>query len=182
MENQPMTALTLSFWRDVLADGALAGRLQQVHEDFRLIDRETFFWYPRPLEGPAAPRNPIEELAEIVIETVRPPRLAGAEYWTNSLPTGEHMHLHQDKDERLYWRSKELRHPLIGTVYYPADLPFTGGELVVDKVHLVSPAPNSLIAFHGDAFHGVQKVKSGVRRSIAINLWAVTPEAYGEGS
>jgi hypothetical protein len=28
----------------------------------------------------------------------------------------------------------------------------------------------------------VQKVKSGVRRSIAINLWDVTPEAYGEGS
>ena len=56
----------LATWRDVLADGELAGRLQQVHEDFRLIDRETFFWYPRPLEGPAAPRNPIEELAEIV--------------------------------------------------------------------------------------------------------------------
>ena len=177
-----MSGLMLSYWRDILATGDLAARLREVHEDFRLIDRETFFWYPRPLEGPGCPRNPIEELAEIVIETVRPPRLAGAEYWTNSLPAGQHMHLHQDTDERLFWQSKELRHPLIGTVYYPAGLPFAGGELVVDKLHLVSPALNSLVAFHGDAYHGVQKVKSGVRRSIAINLWDVTPVACGEGS
>jgi hypothetical protein len=166
-------------WHNVLRDDGLATRLQGVQEDFRLVDRETFFWYPRTLERPGNPQNPIEELAEIVIGIVAPHALAGAEYWTNSLPVGQGMHLHQDKDERLYWRTKELRHPLFGTVYYPAGLPFTGGELVVDKKHLVSPEPDCLIAFHGDAFHGVQKVKSGIRCSIAVNLWATTPVAYG---
>lgn len=166
-------------WNGVLRESALTARLQEVHEEFRLVDRETFFWYPRALDETGNPRNPIEELAEIVIGIVAPNKLVGAEYWTNTLPSGQGMHIHQDKDERLFWRTKEMRHPLFGTVYYPVGLPFSGGELVVDKKHLVSPEPDSLVAFHGDAFHGVQKVKSGNRRSIAINLWASTPVAYG---
>ncbi|MDX1488974.1 MAG: PAS-domain containing protein, partial [Acidiferrobacterales bacterium] len=156
----------------------LAARLQSVHENFRQRDRETFFWYSRNGDGPGNPRNPIEELAELVIATVKPETLAGVEYWTNSLPSGQQMHYHQDKDEKLYWQTKEMVHPLIGTVYYPAGLPFTGGELVIDKRHLIAPRPNSLIAFHGDAFHGVQRVKSGIRQSIALNLWDVTPVSY----
>ncbi|MDX1401789.1 MAG: 2OG-Fe(II) oxygenase [Kiloniellales bacterium] len=170
----------LSYWGDLVRDVDFAARLQEVHEDFRLLDRETFYWYPRELGPPGSPRNPLEELAELVIETVKPERLAGVEYWTNTLSSGQHMHYHQDKDEKRYWRTKEIVHPYIGTVYYPAGMPFTGGELVIDKRHLVSPGPNGLVAFHGDAFHGVQKVKSGVRRSIALNLWDVTPVAYLE--
>lgn len=169
----------LSYWDDLVSDINLAARLQAVHEDFRLINRETFFWYPRTLESPGNPQNPIEELAELVIATVNPPRLAGVEYWSNTLTVGQQMHYHQDKDERLFWRTKEIIHPMIGTVYYPAGLPFTGGELVIDKRHLVAPGPNGLVAFHGNAFHGVQMVKSGVRQSLALNLWDVTPEAYG---
>ena len=168
----------LMVWDEVLRDARLAARLEAEHERFHLIDRETFFWYPRRLGEKGNPKNPIEEMAEIVIETVAPPSLAGVEYWSNSLAVGAHMHFHQDKDEGLYWRSKELRHPLIGTVYYPAGQSFTGGELVVDRKHLISPGPNCLVAFHGDAFHGVQKVKTGTRRSIALNLWAVTPINY----
>jgi len=172
--------MILSLWDGLVADSGLKDRLQAVFDEFRLIDRSTFYWYPRVLEGAAAPGNPIEELAELVIAKVQPGRLAGVEYWTNSLDTGEHMHLHHDKDERLFWQTRELRHPLIGTVYYPDRIAFTGGELVIDGKHLVSTGPNQLAAFRGNLTHGVQKVKSGIRQSIALNLWAETPMAYGE--
>ncbi len=172
--------MILSLWDGLVADRGLKDRLQAVFDDFRLIDRSTFYWYPRPLSGGAVPSNPIEELAELVIAKVQPHRLAGVEYWTNSLATGEHMHLHHDKDERLFWQTRELRHPLISTVYYPDRIAFTGGELVIDAKHLVSTGPNQLAAFRGSLTHGVQKVKSGTRQSIALNLWAETPMAYGD--
>ena len=172
--------MILSLWDGLVTDQELKDRLQAVFDAFRLIDRSTFYWYPRPLSGGGVPGNPLEELAELVIATVRPDRLAGVEYWTNSLGVGEHMHLHHDKDERRFWQTRELRHPLISTVYYPDRKAFTGGELVIDGKHLVSTGPNQLAAFRGSLTHGVQKVKSGTRQSIALNLWAETPMAYGE--
>lgn len=170
--------MILSLWDDLVSDRRLLEDLKAVHDDFRLIDRSTFYWYPRTSDEPGRPGNPIEALAELVVATVCPPGLAGVEYWTNSLGVGEIMHPHVDKDEKLYWTSKEFRHPDISTVYYPGQLPFTGGELVIDRRHLVSPGPNQLAAFRGTLEHGVQKVKSGTRHSIALNLWSRTPSAY----
>ena len=171
--------MILSLWEDLIKNNDLMDKLKVAHEDFRLIDRSTFFWYPRVTDTAGSPSNPIEALAELVVERVKPAKLAGVEYWTNSLGEGEIMHPHKDKDERLYWSKKELRHPDISTVFYPGFIPFTGGELVVDRRHLVNPGPNQLAAFRGDLEHGVQKVKSGTRHSIALNLWSVTPSAYG---
>ena len=171
--------MLLSVWDGLVADEGLKARLQEVFQDFRLIDKSTFYWYPRELAARGEPRNPLEELAEIVIARVQPPRLAGVEYWTNSLEVGELMHLHHDKDERLFWERRELRHPLISTVYYPDSKAFAGGELIVDSKHLINPGPNQLAAFRGDLTHGVQRIKRGTRQSIALNLWDVTPRAYG---
>lgn len=170
--------MILSLWDDLVGDQGLLQELKAVQEDFRLIDRSTFFWYPRQAGTPGQPRNPIERLAEIVLSRVCPQGLAGVEYWTNSLGTGELMHPHKDKDERLYWSRKEFRHPAVSTVFYPGHLPFTGGELVIDRRHLINPGPNQLAAFRGTLEHGVQKVTSGTRHSIALNLWDVTPVAY----
>ncbi len=180
--------MILSLWDNLLDDQDLIADLARVHEDFRLIDKTRFFWYPRAFEldsetapvPPAgrAPQNPIERLAEVVIATVRPPSLAGVEYWTNSLPSGAAMPMHQDKDEKLYWTSQQLSHPLISTVYYPIEPTFTGGQLVVNGEHLLYPHGNQLAAFKGTFPHGVQSVKSGTRHSIALNLWASTPVTY----
>ena len=170
--------LFLSLWDNLVRDPAQAAAIARVHEDFRLIDRATFHWYARPLGKPGNPDNPLEELAELVIARVQPYRLAGVEYWTNSLATGESMHPHVDKDEKLYWSTKEFRHPYISTVYYPAQAPYEGGELVINNQNLIKPLPNQLIAFRGTLPHGVQRIKSGSRRSIALNLWDRTPGAY----
>jgi hypothetical protein len=51
-------------------------------------------------------------------------------------------------------------------------------DLAIDRRHLISPGPNQLSAFRGTLEHGVQKVKSGTRHSIALNLWSRTPSAY----
>ncbi len=174
--------MLLSVWDGVVTDEGLKGRLQEVFQEFRLIDKSTFHWYPRELGAAGEPRNPLEELAEIVIARVRPGKLAGVEYWTNSLEVGELMHLHHDKDERLFWERRELRHPLISTVYYPDSKAFAGGELIVDSKHLINPGPNQLAAFRGSLTHGVQRIKRGTRQSIALNLWDVTPRAYAAAS
>jgi len=172
-----VTRRLICLWEEVVQDQTLLQQIIALHEDFRLIDRSTFYWYARSLNGPAKPQNPLEELAEIVIATVQPEALAGVEYWTNTLETGESMHMHQDKDEKLYWSRKEFAHPLYSTVFYPGQVPFEGGEIAV-AANRVQPGPNQLIAFRGSLPHGVGKVRSGARHSIALNLWDRTPSAY----
>lgn len=170
--------MLLCLWDDLVDDASLLAAIRGVQEEFRLIDSSTSFWYPRPLAGSASPDNPLEVLAERVIARVGPERLEGVEYWTNTVAAGARMQPHQDKDERLYQTTKELRHPLISTVFYPGQAAFEGGELVIAGRHLISPGANQLVAFRGTLQHAVQAVKSGARHSIALNLWAETPLAY----
>ena len=119
--------LYLSVW-DEVADAELIASLAAVHEDFRLIDRSTFYWYDLSHPERSEPQNPIEELAQVVMRTVAPPKLAGCEYWTNTLDAGERMHRHQDKDEKLFWRTRQVVHPHIGTVFYPRHSEHAGGD------------------------------------------------------
>ncbi|HMB77077.1 MAG TPA: 2OG-Fe(II) oxygenase [Kiloniellaceae bacterium] len=170
--------MILSLWDNLVRDPGLMEALKAVQDDYGLIDSSTSHWYPRQAGAPGQPRNPIERLAEIVVATVCPEGLVGVEYWTNSLGSGEIMYPHKDKDEKLYLSRKEFRHPAVSTVFYPGHLPFAGGQLVIDRRHMLSPAPNQLAAFRGDLEHGVQKVTDGTRHSIALNLWDVTPIAY----
>lgn len=168
----------LAVWDDLVRDRALIDALKAVHDEFRLIDRSTFFWYDLTLSKRRGPANPIEELAEIVVRTVRPGKLAGVEYWSNSLAEGEGMPIHQDKDEKLYWTKRQLAHPDISTVYYPGHSAFAGGELIVNRENIIRPRPNQLAAFRGTLPHAVNKVASGTRHSIALNLWSRTPTTY----
>ena len=174
----PDATLFLSVWDELVRDTALAAALERVHRDFHLIDRSTFFWYDMPTPGQSSPANPIEELAELVVRTVRPLKLAGVEYWSNTLSQGENMPIHQDKDEKLFWTKKQLAHPAISTVYYPGVTDFAGGELIVNRENIIRPRANQLVAFRGSLPHGVNKVASGERRSIALNLWSRTPTTY----
>ncbi len=169
--------LYLSVW-DGIADAGLVADLARVHDDFRLIDRSTFYWYDLSQPDKSAPQNPIEELAQLVVRAVAPPTLAGCEYWTNTLAAGERMHRHQDKDEKRFWRTRQVVHPHIGTVFYPRHVDHAGGDLVVNGETAVPTAHNRLVAFRGDLAHEVRNVESGSRHSIAINLWTHMPDAY----
>ena len=135
-------------------------------------------WLATRSSARRSPANPIEELAELVVQTVRPQKLAGVEYWSNTLAEGENMPIHQDKDEKLFWTKKQLAHPAISTVYYPGVTDFAGGELTVNRENILRPRANQLVAFRGSLPHGVNKVASGERRSIALNLWSRTPTTY----
>jgi hypothetical protein len=174
----PDPALFLSVWDELVRDADLAAALDRVHRDFHLIDQSTFFWYDMTSPARRSPANPIEELAELVVRTVRPQKLAGVEYWSNTLGEGENMPIHQDKDEKLFWTKKQLAHPAISTVYYPGVTDFAGGELTVNRENILRPRANQLVAFRGSLPHGVNKVASGERRSIALNLWSRTPTTY----
>ena len=84
----PDATLFLSVWDELVRDAALAESLDRIHRDFHLINRSTFFWYDMTMPGQRSPANPIEELAELVVRTVRPQKLAGVEYWSNTLGEG----------------------------------------------------------------------------------------------
>ncbi len=71
-----------------------------------------------------------------------------------------------------------IRVDLIMTLFLSAPETYDGGELVINNQNLIKPLPNQLIAFRGTLPHGVQRIKSGSRRSIALNLWDRTPGAY----
>ena len=122
----------------------------------------------------------MERLAEIVIATVKPQKLAGVEYWTHTLEAGNGVAVHVDRDEKLFTVANRVAYPNIGTVYYPKPTPYTGGELVVNFENFVKPRFNQLVAFNGSLPHMVRQVESGVRYSIALNLWGDTPSTYLE--
>lgn len=171
------------------------------------------------------PRNAAEELAGLIVETVLPllplipdwparvdgTRLsessrwrdasggisvAGVEYWSNTFPTGRDLGIHQDKDEAIYWATKQSStdvgvniHPILGTIFYPpSESWFEGGTLYIHEIdqvgqinHVlatVAPAPNTLVVFRGDLPHGVTQVRNGTRRSIAVNVWGRTPNKF----
>ena len=51
---------------------------------------------------------------------------------------------------------------------------------VVNFDNVIRPRFNQLVAFNGSLPHMVRQVESGVRYSIALNLWAVTPMTYSD--
>lgn len=133
--------------------------------------------------------NPIERLIVRVFANVSAMGCAvdclGVEYWANMLREGENLRWHFDKDEVLWQKARQMKHPLISTVYYPAHCVCEGGELVIDH-HSVTPAPDMLVAFAGHLRHCVRHVTKGVRWSVAMNFWGTVPEGVrqrlGEGT
>ena len=61
---------------------------------------------------------------------------------------------------------------MIGTVYYPPQPEFEGGELIVHTAGKDKAQYNRLIIFPaGQHAHRVTHVTNGTRYAIAINLW-----------
>jgi len=120
--------------------------------------------------------------------------IQGFEYWTgiqSSVDDGfnDKLDLHIDKDEELMKATGELSTPDIGTVYYPEQDLFGGGMLEIyshgpDKdPERIYARPNRLIIFDaGKYYHRVSNVTSGIRKAIAINLWAIEPTGKQSGS
>jgi predicted 2-oxoglutarate/Fe(II)-dependent dioxygenase YbiX len=92
---------------------------------------------------------------------------------------GEEKRWHLDKDELLWQNARQMRHPLISSVYYPAHCACEGGELMIDDVSVI-PTPDTLVAFAGNLRHRVCVVTKGERWSIAMNFFATVPEGYRE--
>lgn len=120
--------------------------------------------------------------------------ISGFEYWTGiqtanpGLGFKNNLGFHFDKDESWFKETKEIVSPVIGTVYYPPQKEFKGGELIVytagrDKEpDVIQTRPNRLIIFRaGEDVHAVDVVTEGTRHAIAINLWENIPYAKTKG-
>ena len=103
----------------------------------------------------------------------------GYEYWLNTTIIGEGMPVHFDKDEIHMLNTQELRTPMLGMIYYAhTEIP-EGGELIIhayeNKHEKILPVPNRLVVFNSSQRHEVTRVLSGLRRSVAINIWDRPP-------
>lgn len=120
--------------------------------------------------------------------------ISGFEYWTGiqtadkELGFKNNLGFHFDKDESWFKETGEIVRPVIGTVYYPPQPEFEGGELIVhtagkDKApDVIQTRPNRLIIFRaGEDVHAVDVVTKGTRKAIAINLWSEIPYAKTKG-
>jgi hypothetical protein len=194
----------LARWDHFLGDEAQTGDLDHL-EVFRQASPTLCRWFE--LDSRVDTPNPIERLIQRVYanisaagfdaagsgEPVSPSASAlallaaagaqsrGVEYWSNVNREGEEQPWHLDKDELLWQQARQMRHPLIASVYYPAHCACEGGELIIDSDSVsVTPAPDTLVAFAGNLRHRVRAVTKGVRWSIAMNFFATVPEAYRE--
>jgi hypothetical protein len=115
--------------------------------------------------------------------------VTGFEYWTGVYGPdrpNKDLGTHFDKDELQYKRTGEIVRPMVGTVFYPKNVPFEGGYLEIERpngeLERIEAKYNRLILFDagGDA-HRVTPVTAGTRYAIAINLWDRILLAVQEG-
>ena len=94
-----------------------------------------------------------------------------------------------DKDEDLWHDTGQVVSPAVGTIFYPCQCndDIEGGKLIIwntkeeaiiDDYELIAPKFNRLVIFDASQLHGVQMVKKGTRKAIAINLWAKKPQTF----
>lgn len=190
-------------WDHFLGDEAQTSHLDDLQEFCPASPTAVCHWFD--LDSRLGEPNPIELLIQRVFanisatgfdtvgsgEAVPPSATAlallaaasaksrGVEYWSNVVKQGQGKQWHFDKDELLWRNSRQMRHPLISSVYYPAHCACEGGELIIDEVS-VNPTPDTLVAFAGNLRHCVRTVTKGERWSIAMNFFATVPEAYRE--
>lgn len=118
--------------------------------------------------------------------------ISGIEYWTGIQSTDEkwndHLVMHTDKDEKLWRDTGKVVGPLIGSIYYPPDQDFDGGNLEIfsdgvdSEPEVIKPKGNRLVIFPaGEYFHRVTTVTRGTRYAIAFNLWSGTPTGVESG-
>lgn len=128
-----------------------------------------------------------------------PNSVAGFEHWTlayeayptrscsNAIQRGgasstskdrDRLPPHQDRDELLFTRTGELKHPRVAAVYYPIDHQIEGGYLKIfshvtggGPFELIEPRYNRLVIFDASVLHEVLPVTAGRRYALAINVW-----------
>jgi Rps23 Pro-64 3,4-dihydroxylase Tpa1-like proline 4-hydroxylase len=148
--------------------------------------RQKFHWKNK--EDPAVNifETLIHEVVDNLLQFTNPHQ--GYEYWLNTTIIGEGMPVHFDKDEIHMLNTQELRTPMLGMIYYAhTEIP-EGGELIIhayeNKHEKILPVPNRLVVFNSSQRHEVTRVLSGLRRSVAINIWdrpPLTDEYLTEG-
>ncbi|MFD0935604.1 2OG-Fe(II) oxygenase [Methylobacterium trifolii] len=123
---------------------------------------------------------PIAGLIEFIINSfkINTDDVAGFEYWSNDIASGDAMSFHSDIDEALYKRTRRIISPLLTCVYYVAVSNVRGGSLVFEDGVIIKPRANRLALFFGGTRHGVEKVESGRRLSIVVNFWDRVPLSY----
>lgn len=139
--------------------------------------RQKFHWKNK--EDPAVNifETLIHEVVDNLLQFTDPHQ--GYEYWLNTTIVGEGMPVHFDKDEIHMLNTQELRTPMLGMIYYAhTEIP-EGGELIIhayeNKHEKILPVPNRLVVFNSSQRHEVTRVLSGLRRSVAINIWDRPP-------
>lgn len=175
-----MTDPFVTRWDNFLGDEAQTSQLDGL-ERYRPVSGTEYHWLDFGAE--VGGENAVERLILRVSAAVHAAGrvdasgCCGVEYWTNVLKEGQRFRSHFDKDELLWQKARQLRHPLVSTVYYPAHCACEGGELMINRFS-IKPAPDTLVAFAGNLRHCVRLVTKGVRWSIAMNFWDTAPEVY----
>lgn len=144
------------------------------------------------------------ELIHAIWDRFDKPEFVGYEHWVGKYSAGDrkevkdydgnfyHLKRHFDKDEDLWHDTGEVVSPAVGTIFYPCkeNDEIEGGKLIVwntkseeiiDDYELIAPKFNRLVIFDASQLHGVQMVKKGTRKAIAINLWAKVPRTFQHG-
>jgi hypothetical protein len=169
--------LFMARWDQFLGDEAHTSGLRDL-EAFRMPPGSGSAGHWMDFRSELSSPNPIERLIVRAYANIRSMGCAaeccGVEYWANELREGKSLQRHFDKDEVLWKRARQMRHPLISSVYYPTHCACEGGELLINR-YSVNPTPDTLVAFAGHLGHSVRVVTKGVRWSIAMNLWATVP-------
>ena len=176
-----------------IADMELLAKINNSEEFWEL----GYQWYKKD-----APIGALRhELIHAIWDRFDKPEFIGYEHWVGKYSAGDrkesrdtdgnldHLGRHFDKDEELWKNTGEVVSPVIGTIYYPCkeNDDIQGGKLVIwntkdsnitEDYELIAPKYNRLIIFDASQLHAVQVVKKGVRKAIAINLWAKMPQTF----
>jgi len=147
-------------------------------------------WFPLGAEPRTALEAAILHLAQLAKTG---PRLAGFEYWVQTIGSSAPLGFHVDKDEAVASLERYLLHPLWSSVFYVTRT--GGGTLVTNQLSPNGngyepvqaaeavwsfPEPNKFLLFNGTLLHGVvpSSGSSGSQQRITflVNFWHVRPK------
>ena len=121
-------------------------------------------------------------LFDRVVSVVRPDAssIVGAECWANIFNEGDGIPMHSDIDEILYRETRQLRCALFGAVYYGRCENLEGGSLIFEDGVVVLPKRNRCVIFFGGTRHSVEKVRTGIRKTVVMSVWDRIPFAHAQ--
>ncbi|XIH26152.1 hypothetical protein C1N73_33250 (plasmid) [Priestia aryabhattai] len=158
-----------------------------------IITNRTSYWYEF-----YDPKCPIEEMIDYLklkVQEAFPNNSVGAEWWVQYKSKEDMGHvLHRDIDDKYYMKTRKVRRPIIGSVFYIGQEDGRAGNLVIytspfsKSPIYVPPEPNRLVLFDaGNFLHGVtdhsgkiiEEISSSknssstenIRVSIPVNWW-----------